>query len=128
MFPGHQTESINNKLGIRSADTAEIAIDHFYVSTENVVGTRNEGFHQLVSFFTPARADVGAQAVGVFQIALDKARAYANERKQFGQRLMSSRRPGTNSPGWQHTSKLLGASPVARDESLRSANLLKRRN
>jgi len=40
-----------------------------------------------VAFFTPARADVGAQAVGVFQVALDESRAYANEREQFGQKI-----------------------------------------
>jgi len=30
---------------------------------------------------------VGAQAVGVFQVALDKSRAYANGREQFGQKI-----------------------------------------
>jgi alkylation response protein AidB-like acyl-CoA dehydrogenase len=84
--PCYRTESINNKLGIRAADTAEIALNYLHVSVENVVGTRTEGFHQLMAFF-PARADVGARAIGVSQVALDKARAYANEREQFGQKI-----------------------------------------
>ena len=43
--------------------------------------------------FSPARADVGAQAVGVFQVALDEARAYANEREQFGQKISEFQAP-----------------------------------
>jgi alkylation response protein AidB-like acyl-CoA dehydrogenase len=40
-----------------------------------------------MEFFAPARADVGAQAVGVAQAALDAAIEYAGEREQFGQKI-----------------------------------------
>jgi hypothetical protein len=84
---GYDATRIDNKLGIRAQDTAEIVLDGLRVPEENVVGTLHEGFYQLMEFFAPARADVGAQATGVAQAALDAAIEYAGEREQFGQRI-----------------------------------------
>ena len=82
---GYDATPIENKLGIHAQDTAEVVLDGLRVPEENVVGTLHEGFYQLMEFFAPARADVGAQAVGVAQAALDAAVDYAGEREQFGQ-------------------------------------------
>jgi hypothetical protein len=82
---GYDASRIDNKLGIRAQDTAEIVIDDLRVPGDNVVGGLHEGFYQLMEFFAPARADVGAQAVGVAQAALDASLDYAGEREQFGQ-------------------------------------------
>jgi len=84
---GYDATRIDNKLGIRAQDTAEIVIDDLRVPEENVVGGLHEGFYQLMEFFAPARADVGAQAVGVAQAALDASLSYAGEREQFGQQI-----------------------------------------
>jgi alkylation response protein AidB-like acyl-CoA dehydrogenase len=84
---GYEATRIDNKLGIRAQDTAEIVLDGLRVPEENVVGELHEGFYQLMEFFAPARADVGAQATGVAQAALDAAVDYAGEREQFGQRI-----------------------------------------
>jgi alkylation response protein AidB-like acyl-CoA dehydrogenase len=68
-------------------DTAEVILDDLRIPEQNVVGNLNDGFYQLMEFFAPARANVGAQAVGVSQAALDEARAYAKEREQFGKKI-----------------------------------------
>ncbi|WP_255196244.1 acyl-CoA dehydrogenase family protein [Halorarius litoreus] len=80
---GYRATRIDNKLGIRAQDTAEIVLDGLRVPEENVVGELNRGFYQLMEFFAPARADVAAQATGVAQAAFDAAVAYAQEREQF---------------------------------------------
>ncbi|SDE72764.1 acyl-CoA dehydrogenase family protein [Halorientalis regularis] len=82
---GYEATRIDNKLGIRAQDTAEIVLDDLRIPEENVVGEVDRGFHQLMEFFAPARADVAAQATGVAQAALDAALDYADEREQFGQ-------------------------------------------
>ncbi|MFT4905446.1 MAG: alkylation response protein AidB-like acyl-CoA dehydrogenase [Natronomonas sp.] len=82
---GYDATPIRNKLGIKAQDTAEIVIDDLRVPDENVVGEVDEGFYQLMQFFSAARADVSGQATGVAQAALDEAVAYAQEREQFGQ-------------------------------------------
>jgi alkylation response protein AidB-like acyl-CoA dehydrogenase len=84
---GYDAVQIENKLGIRAMDTAEVILDDLRIPEQNVVGNLNDGFYQLMEFFAPARANVGAQAVGVSQAALDEARAYAKEREQFGKKI-----------------------------------------
>jgi alkylation response protein AidB-like acyl-CoA dehydrogenase len=82
---GLSAEKIDNKLGIRASDLAELRLDDVRVSEENVVGEVDAGFYQLMNFFAAGRASVAAQAVGAAQGALDAAREYAGEREQFDQ-------------------------------------------
>ncbi len=51
------------------------------IPERNVVGTRNEGFYQLMN--SPAPARVTAQVIGVSQAALEEARNHATGREQF---------------------------------------------
>ncbi|WP_255149930.1 acyl-CoA dehydrogenase family protein [Halorarius halobius] len=82
---GFQPTKIDNKLGIRASDLAEIVLDGVRVPEENVVGEVNQGFYQLMEFFASGRTSVAAQAVGAAQGALDAAREYATDREQFDQ-------------------------------------------
>ncbi|MDG5819468.1 acyl-CoA dehydrogenase family protein [Natronococcus sp. A-GB7] len=82
---GIRTEKIDNKLGIRASDLAEVVVDDVRVSEENVIGEVDEGFYQLMEFFASGRTSVAAQAVGAAQGALDAALEYAQEREQFDQ-------------------------------------------
>jgi alkylation response protein AidB-like acyl-CoA dehydrogenase len=82
---GFSAEKIDNKLGIRASDLAELRLDDVRVSEENVVGEVDKGFYQLMNFFAAGRASVAAQAVGAAQGALDAAKEYAGEREQFDQ-------------------------------------------
>ncbi|MFC6717367.1 acyl-CoA dehydrogenase family protein [Natrialbaceae archaeon GCM10025810] len=80
---GYEATRIENKLGIRAQDTAEIVLEDLRVPQENVVGEVDRGFYQLMQFFAPARVDVAAQATGVAQAALEESISYATEREQF---------------------------------------------
>jgi alkylation response protein AidB-like acyl-CoA dehydrogenase len=82
---GFRAEKIDNKLGIRASDLAELLLDDVRVPEENLVGEENRGFYQLMNFFAGGRVNVAAQAVGTAQAALDAALDYAEEREQFGQ-------------------------------------------
>ncbi|MEF8758018.1 MAG: acyl-CoA dehydrogenase family protein [Halobacteriales archaeon] len=84
---GFQPTKIDNKLGIRASDLAEIVLEDVRVPAENVVGEVDEAFYQLMEFFADGRTSVAAQAVGAAQGALDAAVAYANEREQFDQTI-----------------------------------------
>ena len=85
--PGFSAEKIDNKLGIHASDLGELILDDVRVPDENIVGSENHGFYQLMEFFANGRVSVAAQAVGVSQAAVDAAIEYANEREQFGQRI-----------------------------------------
>ncbi|QLG29354.1 acyl-CoA dehydrogenase family protein [Halorarum halophilum] len=82
---GFEPTKIDNKLGIRASDLAEIVIDDVRIPEDHVVGGIDEGFYQLMAFFAEGRTSVAAQAVGSAQGALDAAKAYALEREQGGQ-------------------------------------------
>jgi alkylation response protein AidB-like acyl-CoA dehydrogenase len=84
---GFEPNKIDNKLGIRASDLAEIVLDDVRVPEENLIGTENEGFYQLMNFFAGGRASVASQAVGAAQGALDAAIDYAGEREQFDQKI-----------------------------------------
>jgi alkylation response protein AidB-like acyl-CoA dehydrogenase len=82
---GFEPTKIDNKLGIRASDLAEIVLDDVRVPTENVIGEEDKGFYQLMNFFASGRVSVASQAVGVAQAAVDESIDYANEREQGGQ-------------------------------------------
>ena len=84
---GFEPTKIDNKLGIRASDLAEIQLKSVRIPEENVIGEVNEGFYQLMNFFASGRTSVAAQAVGAAQGALDAALEYANEREQFDQKI-----------------------------------------
>ena len=84
---GFSADKIDNKLGIRASDLAELILDDVRVPEENVIGEVDAGFYQLMEFFAVGRTGVAAQAVGCAQGALDAAMEYANEREQFGQKI-----------------------------------------
>ena len=84
---GVSTEKIDNKLGIRASDLAEVVLDDVRIPAENVIGEVDRGFYQLMEFFAAGRVSVASQAVGAAQGALDCAIEYAGEREQFGRKI-----------------------------------------
>ncbi len=83
--PGFSAKKLTGKLGIRASDTAELSYKDVRVPAGNLIGERGRGFNQLMEFFDRTRIHIGAQGVGLAQGCLDKALAYAKNRKQFGQ-------------------------------------------
>ncbi|WP_435063027.1 acyl-CoA dehydrogenase family protein [Halobaculum sp. EA56] len=84
---GFRPTKIDNKLGIRASDLAEIVLDDVRVPEDHVIGTVDQGFYQLMAFFAGGRVSVAAQAVGAAQGALDAAVEYAEQREQGGQKI-----------------------------------------
>jgi (2S)-methylsuccinyl-CoA dehydrogenase len=77
-------------LGYRGMKEYEIAFDGFEVKAEGLLGdAEGQGFKQLMQTFESARIQTAARAVGVAQAAMEEAITYANERVQFGQKLIA---------------------------------------
>src|SRR6266852_1624131 len=76
-------------LGYRGMKEYEIAFDGFEVKADGLLGgAEGQGFKQLMQTFESARIQTAARAVGVAQAAMEQAISYANERVQFGQKLI----------------------------------------
>ncbi|CAF3790842.1 unnamed protein product [Rotaria sp. Silwood1] len=86
---GFTANKMDNKLGMRSSDTAELFFDNVEVPAENLIGVEGEGFIQAMKILDGGRIAIAALSVGIAQGALDLALKYAKERKQFGKSLSS---------------------------------------
>ncbi|MYL42064.1 acyl-CoA dehydrogenase family protein [Virgibacillus salexigens] len=73
-----------DKMGVRGSDTAEIVLDRVLVPKENLLGDPEKGFKQFLHTLDGGRISIGALGLGIAQASLEKALAYAKERKQFG--------------------------------------------
>lgn len=82
-FPGFSTGRIEEKMGIKGSQTAELIFTDCEVPAENLIGREGEGFKIAMMTLDRTRPGIGAQAVGIAQGALDLAVAYAKQRVQF---------------------------------------------
>ncbi|QKY69131.1 acyl-CoA dehydrogenase family protein [Lentibacillus sp. CBA3610] len=73
-----------DKMGVRGSDTAEIVLDNVRVPKENLLGDPQKGFNQFLYTLDGGRISIASLGLGIAQASLDKALAYAKERKQFG--------------------------------------------
>ncbi|EEA04292.1 acyl-CoA dehydrogenase domain protein [Burkholderia sp. H160] len=85
--PGFNVGRPENKLGIRASDTCPISLDDCAIPEANLLGARGEGLRIALSNLEGGRIGIAAQAIGIARAAFDAARAYANERIQFGKLL-----------------------------------------
>ncbi|MDR3499283.1 MAG: acyl-CoA/acyl-ACP dehydrogenase [Parvibaculum sp.] len=72
------------KMGRKAVDSNAVFFDGLRVPKENLIGEEGKGFHYLLHGLNPERVLIGAEAVGVGRIALQKATDYARDRVVFG--------------------------------------------
>ena len=82
--PGFRPGKKENKLGIRASDTAEVVMEDCFVSDENLLGKRGEGFKQAMVVLDGGRISIAALGLGTAVGAFRTATAYAKQREQFG--------------------------------------------
>src|SRR5579875_3306565 len=82
-FPGFSVGRIEEKMGIKGSQTAELIFNDCEVPAENLLGREGEGFKLAMITLDRTRIGIGAQALGIAQGALDLALAYAKQRVQF---------------------------------------------
>ncbi len=82
-FPGFSVGRIEDKMGIKGSQTAELIFNNCEVPVGNLLGCEGEGFKIALATLDRTRPGIGAQAVGIAQGALELAVSYAKERIQF---------------------------------------------
>ncbi|WP_436925884.1 acyl-CoA dehydrogenase family protein [Halosimplex amylolyticum] len=80
---GITTNHIDGKLSMRASVTGEIGLNDCYVPAENVLPDV-AGMKGPLSCLTQARFGIAWGAVGAARDCFEEARAYANDREQFG--------------------------------------------
>jgi alkylation response protein AidB-like acyl-CoA dehydrogenase len=82
--PGIRPGKKENKLGMRTSDTAELVLDNCRVSADCVLGTVGDGFIDAMKVLDGGRISIAALSLGIARGAYDAARRYAQERVAFG--------------------------------------------
>lgn len=86
---GFSIGTIEDKLGIRASETAELVFEDCRIPKENLIGKEGDGFKIAMQTLDYGRIGVGAQAVGIAQGCLDECLKYAKQREQFGKPIAS---------------------------------------
>jgi acyl-CoA dehydrogenase len=86
---GIQVGKIEDKMGQRASNTAEVFFDDVRIPQSNLLGKEGLGFVVAMKTLDKARASVGAAGVGVARAAYEYCIEYTKSRKQFGKPISS---------------------------------------
>ncbi len=82
--PGWKVARLEEKLGQKCSDTAQIALEDVRLTPDLMLGPEGEGYKIALANLEGGRIGIAAQAVGMARSAYDAALAYAKQRTSFG--------------------------------------------
>lgn len=87
-MPGFQVARVEEKMGIRASETAELVFEDLRIPKENMLGQLGEGFKLAMQVLeTGGRVSLAAMCLGAAKELVDMSIKYAGERVQFGQKI-----------------------------------------
>ena len=86
--PGFVVTRVEEKLGQRASDTAQITLEDCVVPAVNRLGAEGDGYRIALANLEAGRIGIGAQAVGMARAALEAACSYARDRIAFGKPII----------------------------------------
>jgi butyryl-CoA dehydrogenase len=86
--PGYLVARIEDKLGQRASDTAQIALENCQLPADHLLAQEGVGYRIALANLESGRINVAAQSTGVARTALEAAVAYAKERNSMGKPLI----------------------------------------
>lgn len=85
--PGITISKREDKMGQKASPTNQVIFENCRIPATALMGQENQGFSIAVSELAGGRIGIGSLALGIGLAAMDYAREYIVERKQFGQSL-----------------------------------------
>lgn len=85
--PGFVVARIEDKLGQKASDTAQLAFEDCRVPASLRLGEEGEGLKIALANLEGGRIGIAAQSIGIARAAFEAALSYAKERKTFGKKL-----------------------------------------
>jgi alkylation response protein AidB-like acyl-CoA dehydrogenase len=85
--PGLSFGANERKMGWKAQPTSAVMFDDCRVPADRLVGEEGKGFRYAMAGLDGGRLNIAASALGGAHFALDKAVAYAKERKAFGKAI-----------------------------------------
>lgn len=87
--PGCRPGKKENKLGMRTSDTAELVLEGHRVGDDRRCGEVGKGFVDALKILDGGRISIAALSLGITLGCLDACRRYAKERRAFGEPIAS---------------------------------------
>lgn len=85
--PGLTIGPAEKKMGQRGSSTNAVIFEDCRIPASALMGQLNDGFRIAVMELAGGRIGIGSLALGIGQAAMDYARSYLTQRKQFGEKL-----------------------------------------
>jgi short-chain 2-methylacyl-CoA dehydrogenase len=85
--PGFRAVPMHGKMMWRASNTAMLYFDNVRIPGENILGSRGDGFHQMLQTLDSGRLSLAAMGLGGAQGAYELALKHARNRRQFGQSI-----------------------------------------
>jgi butyryl-CoA dehydrogenase len=85
--PGYSADRVEEKLGQRASDTAQVVFTNCRVPAANLLGREGEGYRIALSNLEAGRIGIAAQSIGMARAAFEAALGYARERTSFGKAI-----------------------------------------
>jgi alkylation response protein AidB-like acyl-CoA dehydrogenase len=85
--PGISFGALEKKMGFRGSPTREVYFDNVTIGDDRRISEVGKGFALAMDTLDHTRITIAAQALGLAQGALDAAKKYSHERKQFGKEI-----------------------------------------
>jgi alkylation response protein AidB-like acyl-CoA dehydrogenase len=82
--PGLSIGKVEDKMGQRALNVAEVILEDVVVPRENRLGNEGEGFKFAMEALDEGRVNIATCGVGIARAAFEAALAYAKTRVQFG--------------------------------------------
>ncbi len=86
-YPGIVFNPEEKKMGIKGSSTRQIFFNDVKVPVENLLAGRGQGFRIALSILHMGRLKLGGNVIGAAKAAITHSVRYANERKQFGDKI-----------------------------------------
>lgn len=87
--PGFRGGRKEDKLGMRSSETAELIFEDCRVHKNQILGEIGEGFIQSMKILDGGRISIAALSLGIAEGALEASIQYSKEREQFNKPISS---------------------------------------
>jgi butyryl-CoA dehydrogenase len=86
--PGYVIARVEEKMGQKASDTAQIIFDNCRVPATAMMGAEGDGYRIALSNLEAGRIGIAAQSVGMARAAFEAALKYAQERETFGKPII----------------------------------------
>lgn len=83
-----------DKLGLRSSDTAQLVFEDIHLPADALLGKRGEAFKDVMRVLDGGRVGIAAMGLGLGRAAFEYAAKYTLEREQFGKPIAHNQNIG----------------------------------